>query len=100
MSVGIEQPATKGFKKQPNAKALHYLCYYSDGGDSGGDVMTVVVLDDSGLLECFPVSHQRHGGMLKEVLVNWENENYEDKIKSELFSFYICMPFTSFSLIW
>jgi hypothetical protein len=40
-----------------------------------------------------PAPCQQHGGMLTEVLVHWENENYEDKMTKEN-----DFPFTSFPL--
>ena len=58
-------------------------CYCFDGGGGGGggdDMMTVLALNHSGLLAFFPILHQRHGGVVAEILQDSENEIYKNKI--------------------
>jgi hypothetical protein len=56
--------------------------YYFDSGGGGG-VMMVVVWDHSGLLVFFPGPHQYHGDVFIEVMVDRENENYEDEMRQK-----------------
>ena len=44
------------------------------------------------LLVLLPVPRQQHGGVWMEVLVNLENENYEDEMKIENDFSFICFP--------
>ena len=42
--------------------------------------MTVVVLEHSGLFPLFLVTCEQHGGILRQVLVEGENQNYDDEM--------------------
>ena len=66
--------------------AISIINQYCFHGGGGGDAMMMVVvcndwhLDDRCLLVLLPVPCQPHSGVLAEVLVDGENENYEDEM--------------------